>query len=119
MVKQLETKTDRTARSTYLIIAASNSTEQWRISLSGGRFAVETDIGEDAMLSIDWRSPAAYEHARTISAAGFAWEYLRRDADYHRDFDKISRQRATRASALAMFSKRWGLRFPARSQASA
>jgi hypothetical protein len=119
MVKKLETKTDRAARSTYLIIAASNSTEQWRISLSGGRFAVETDIGEDAMLSIDWRSPAAYEHARTISAAGFAWEYLRRDADYHRDFDKISRQRTMRASALAMFSKRWGLRFPARSSAPA
>lgn len=71
------------------------------------------------MLSIDWRSSAAYEHARTISAAGFAWEYLRRDADYHRDFDRINRLRTIRARVLAAFSERWGLRFPARSSAPA
>jgi len=71
------------------------------------------------MLSIDWRSPAAYEHARTISAAGFAWEYLRRDADYHRDFDKISHLKTQTTRTLAAFSERWGLRFPARSQAPA
>ena len=45
------------------------------------------------MLSIDWRSPAAYQHAEGIPAAGFAWEYLRRDDDYHRDFQKIERLR--------------------------
>lgn len=67
------------------------------------------------MLSIDWRSPAAYEQARVISAAGFAWEYLRRNADYHRDFDQIKGLRKTGARALTTFSERWGLRFPARS----
>ncbi|WP_408736869.1 transcriptional regulator domain-containing protein, partial [Acetobacter sacchari] len=25
----------------------------------------------------DWQSPAAYEHAKDIAAAGMAWEYLR------------------------------------------
>ncbi|WP_415009401.1 transcriptional regulator domain-containing protein [Amaricoccus sp.] len=29
------------------------------------------------MLSgIDWRASVAYRHAKTIPAAGFAWEYL-------------------------------------------
>lgn len=64
------------------------------------------------MLSIDWRSPAAYQHAERIPAAGFAWEYLRRDDDYHRDFRKIERLRKPAARSLAAFSKRWGLRFP-------
>ncbi|MGO4712196.1 transcriptional regulator domain-containing protein [Bradyrhizobium sp. 2TAF24] len=64
------------------------------------------------MLSIDWRSPAAYQHAETIPAAGFAWEYLRRDDNYHRDFQKIGRLGNPSARSLAAFSKRWGLRFP-------
>ncbi|WP_206340803.1 transcriptional regulator domain-containing protein [Marinicauda algicola] len=71
------------------------------------------------MLSIDWRSPAAYEHASTIPAAGFAWEYLRRDGDYHRDFEQINRRKTPRASTLTAFSERWGLRFPARPAAPA
>lgn len=65
------------------------------------------------MLSIDWRSPAAYEHAQSIPAAGFAWEYLRRDEDYHRDFERMRRIRKPAARSLTAFSDRWGLRFPA------
>lgn len=71
------------------------------------------------MQTTDWRSSAAYEHARTIPAAGFAWEYLRRDADYHRAFDQINRRKAPRASVLRAFSERWGLRFPTRPAAPA
>lgn len=71
------------------------------------------------MQNTDWRSSAAYEHARMIPAAGFAWEYLRRDADYHRDFDKINRLKTQSARTLAAFSERWGLRFPARPAAPA
>lgn len=66
------------------------------------------------MLSIDWRVPGAYGHAKTIPAAGFAWEYLRRNEDYHRDFQTISRLKKPTASRLEAFSKRWGLRFPER-----
>ncbi|MFO1108409.1 MAG: DUF6499 domain-containing protein [Bradyrhizobium sp.] len=35
------------------------------------------------MLSIDWRASAACGDAKSIPAAGFAWEYLRRHEDYH------------------------------------
>jgi len=65
------------------------------------------------MLSIDWRSPAAYQNANNITAAGFAWEYLRRDEAYHRDFQRLNRWESPAASALDAFSQRWGLRFPA------
>ena len=41
------------------------------------------------MLNIDWRSSAAYGHAKAIPAAGFAWEYLRRNDDYRHDFQTI------------------------------
>ena len=64
------------------------------------------------MLDIDWRSAAAYQHAKVIPAAGFAWEYLRRDDDYHRDFERVNRRKSPAATTLEAFSQRWGLRFP-------
>ena len=67
------------------------------------------------MLDIDWRSPAAYQHAKVIPAAGFSWEYLRRDDDYHRDFERVNRRKPPAATTLEAFSQRWGLRFPTQS----
>ncbi|MGE4373903.1 MAG: DUF6499 domain-containing protein [Xanthobacter sp.] len=67
------------------------------------------------LLSIDWRASVAYRHAKTIHAAGFAWEYLRRDEDYHHDFCAISRMKNPAGSRLDAFARRWGLRFPLRS----
>lgn len=66
------------------------------------------------MPSTDWRSPAAYAHAKSIPAAGFAWEYLRRDDDYRRDFDRTRRLQRLDSDAQTTFSERWGLRFPDR-----
>lgn len=66
------------------------------------------------MLSIDWRVPAAYGHAKSIPAAGFAWEYLRRHDEYHRDFMTIAEMKTPAANQLELFSQRWGLRFPVR-----
>jgi len=67
------------------------------------------------MPSSDWRSPAAYAHAKSIPAAGFAWEYLRRDEDYRRDFRRVSACSTNEQNTLSAFSERWGLRFPGRS----
>ena len=67
------------------------------------------------MLDIDWRSAAAYQHAIVIPASGFAWEYLRRDDDYHRDFERVNRRKPPAATTLEAFSQRWGLRFPTQS----
>lgn len=71
------------------------------------------------MLSIDWRAPAAYRHAKTIAAAGFAWEYLRRHDDYRDDYRAITRIKQPGIERLEAFAQRWGLRFPMRSRYAA
>jgi len=68
------------------------------------------------MLSIDWRSPAAYEHTKQIPAAGFAWEYLRRNDEYRQDFKFIARTEGPSSGELEAFTDRWGVRFPLRSR---
>lgn len=70
------------------------------------------------MPSSDWRSPAAYAHAKSIPAAGFAWEYLRRDDDYRRAFRRARALPRTDIDARKAFSERWGLRFPGRPDAT-
>lgn len=67
------------------------------------------------MLSIDWRSPAAYKFAKSIPAAGFAWEYLRRDDEYRREFLAITASPEPAPERLEAFMQRWGLRFSNRS----
>ena len=71
------------------------------------------------LLSIDWRSPAAYRHAKHILAAGFAWEYLRRNDEYRQDFQTIALTGQPRSRDLEAFADRWGLRFPVRSRRAA
>lgn len=71
------------------------------------------------MLKIDWRAPAAYRNTKTIPAAGFAWEYLRRNDDYREDFQLLIRAKRPDATELETFVRRWGLRFPARSRRAA
>ncbi|WP_415569597.1 transcriptional regulator domain-containing protein [Gluconobacter oxydans] len=63
----------------------------------------------------DWQSPAAYEHAQDIAAAGMAWEYLRRDDEYRRAFLTMKTLSASKPGGSKAFSERWGLRFPCRS----
>lgn len=64
------------------------------------------------MPNTDWRTPATYAHARNISTAGFAWEFLRRDPDYRRDFRRVKASPRGTGEAQAAFTDRWGLRFP-------
>ncbi len=68
------------------------------------------------LMNIDWRASAAYRHANDIPAAGFAWEYLRRDDAYHRDYEAVARMGLAAGKRLDLFSRRWGLRFPLRSR---
>ena len=67
------------------------------------------------MLSIDWRSPAAYRFAKSIPAAGFAWEYLRRDDEYRSEFQAITASHEPAPVRMEAFVQRWGLRFSDRS----
>ncbi len=71
------------------------------------------------MLSIDWRSPAAYGHTKHIPAAGFAWEYLRRNDEYRQEFQNIALTGQPGSRELEVFAERWGLRFPVQSRRAA
>lgn len=71
------------------------------------------------MLSIDWRAPAAYRHIKHLPAAGFAWEYLRRNDEYRHDYKAIALNGRSAARDLEAFVKRWGLRFPKRPRRTA
>ncbi|MGY3133754.1 MULTISPECIES: transcriptional regulator domain-containing protein [unclassified Bradyrhizobium] len=62
-----------------------------------------------------WRSPETIERLKRLERPGFALEFLRRNAEYRRDFARTQRQIArdgvdpeTVRSSLA---RRWGLRF--------
>ena len=62
-----------------------------------------------------WRSPETIDRLNRLERPGFAVEFLRRNADYRRDFARTQRQIA-RASvdaetARAGLARRWRLRF--------
>ena len=60
----------------------------------------------------DWRSASAYAHAYEFHLREFAWEYLRRNSSYQRDYRAtVRRTEGTQVETLAV---RWGLRFPFR-----
>jgi hypothetical protein len=52
----------------------------------------------------DWRSPAAYDRA------GFAWEYLRRNPAYHRDYREVAHSKPD-PLVITAFRRRWGVCF--------
>lgn len=62
-----------------------------------------------------WRSPETIDHLNRLERPGFAVEFLRRNAEYRRDYAQIQRQIARdhvdAGSARADFARRWGLRF--------
>ena len=66
------------------------------------------------MSCTEWRSPAAYEHLRSLDAPGFAWEFLSRNPAFERDCNRLERagdQGPLSADELDDFARRWGVRF--------
>ncbi|MFO1100759.1 MAG: DUF6499 domain-containing protein [Xanthobacteraceae bacterium] len=53
-----------------------------------------------------WRSDAAYDYVDGLHPAELAWEYLRRNPDYHREY-----RQALRLGHDENLAQRWGLRF--------
>lgn len=62
-----------------------------------------------------WRSQEIRDRISTLDRSGFAVEFLRRNATYRREYARLQRRiarRATDAAAeRAAFAKRWGLGF--------
>lgn len=62
----------------------------------------------------DWGAPEAYEHARSLDAPGFAWEYLRRNPEFlqqRRKLEEAARRGALDPAEVDAFTRRWGVRF--------
>ena len=60
-----------------------------------------------------WRSSEIYDRFEDLTASEFAWEWLRRNEAYDRDFDAYSRNRKNLRSLTNRIRQQWGLRFPA------
>lgn len=60
----------------------------------------------------DWRSSSAYDHIRKINASGLAWEFLRRNPDYRRDYRRY--RHIVDQTEIAVALRRWGVRFRGR-----
>jgi len=62
------------------------------------------------MSDVDWRSEEAYSNFRNAESMDIAWEWLRRDTDYQRDYQSL--ENAQRLSdATETFRLQWGLSF--------
>jgi hypothetical protein len=59
------------------------------------------------MSGFDWRSTNGYDRAQDAEMTGLAWECLRRNPNFQRDYHGISPVSAVSAE----FRQRWGLCF--------
>ncbi|WP_408735361.1 transcriptional regulator domain-containing protein [Gluconobacter albidus] len=110
------TSCDRVTRSTYLQTQSAQNLPFTHPDCPAARDRRKRK--GNAMPISDWQSPAAYEHAQDIAAAGMAWEYLRRDDEYRRAFQRMTTLPVPKPRGRKAFSERWGLRFPCRSGAA-
>lgn len=66
----------------------------------------------------DWRSPQFEEELGQLDRGGVAFEFLRRNKNYHADYQDTSGRIASsgkkRLEAIELLSARWGVTFPGR-----
>ena len=97
---------DRVTRSTYLQMQSAQNLPIAHPDCPAARSRRKRK--GNAMPISDWQSSAAYEHAQDIAAAGMAWEYLRRDDEYCRAFQRTKTLPAPKPRGSEAFSERWG-----------
>ena len=59
-----------------------------------------------------WRSSERYEYVEGLVSPELAWEWLRRNEDYQRDFEAAQLEPNADTAATEATKSRWGLRFP-------
>jgi hypothetical protein len=59
----------------------------------------------------DWRSSSTAEALNQLDRAGFAWEFLRRNPDYRRDYSNLPPEAEETNPASIATGVRWGLCF--------
>lgn len=65
----------------------------------------------------DWRSKERYADVNACSATVLAWEFLRRNPDYSKDYGQLGQDASSgRTDAERVRLERWGLSFRRRSK---
>lgn len=59
-----------------------------------------------------WEAASEYDYLDTLGASDLAWEWLRRNERYERDFAAFDRAPPDFGDARDLIRERWGLRFP-------
>lgn len=59
-----------------------------------------------------WRSSTPYDYWDDVDVDALAWECLRRNPDYQRDYAKIVKAPLRPDNDTEAIGNRWGLRFP-------
>ena len=65
------------------------------------------------MSKFDWRSADTYSELLDSDAAAFAWEYLRRNPEYRRDYVMLADSTTHETSDIPRMRRRWGVCFRA------
>jgi hypothetical protein len=87
------------------LLSTRDCCDDLAVILTGAR-----DRRNDAMPHADWRLPQAYDHAQKLEPSGFAWECLRRNPDYHRDYRELAHS-VPDLFVITAFRSKWGLSF--------
>ncbi len=58
-----------------------------------------------------WRNQSAYDYVNDLDPAALAWEFLRRNHDYRKEYARMSRRGQIDAADTAALTEHWGLRF--------
>jgi hypothetical protein len=66
----------------------------------------------------NWRTSARYAYITELNPAELAWEFLRRNPDYQRDYPAIVRAMKKGGDPAEALARHWGLRFRGRSKSS-
>ena len=56
--------------------------------------SIVSAVGNQYMSAVDWRSEQDYANFEKAETADIAWEWLRRDGEYHRDYGALAIRRA-------------------------
>lgn len=67
---------------------------------------------DGVMTRFDWRDAGSYAEAATYDASALAWEFLRRNPDYHADHDRIiATEGEADIATMSELRRKWGLCF--------
>ncbi|WIW50312.1 DUF6499 domain-containing protein (plasmid) [Bradyrhizobium sp. 62B] len=61
------------------------------------------------MAQVDWRSPDSYDYLKNADPTEIAWEFLRRNPEYQRDYQAMIAKTPT--GVTEEFRRKWGICF--------